>query len=163
MSKTETAAPAKPAAAAARFSPLMEADFSTSTEFVMPVVAVSPPVGTPLEHLLRPEYWAHVRGRFAQFSAGALIRAMPKDAAWWAELLVVQAGQGYARVKLLRDVELDPAAAAPLVPPGYDIQPLPNGKYRAIRLKGGIVLSDKCQTFEAALGVVRDDIKVLAA
>lgn len=163
MSKTETAAGPTPAAAAKRFSPLMEGDFHTSTEFVMPVVAVTPPVGTPLEHLLKPEYWSHVRGRFAQFAAGAIVRAMPKDHAWWAELLVTQAGQGFARVTLLRDVKLDPAAAAPLVPPGYDIHPLPSGKYRAVRLQGGVVLSDKCQTFEDALKVVRDDIRVLAA
>lgn len=155
------AKPAAPAKPDTRFVPASESCFFTSTEFVYPTVAVKPPVGTPMEHLLRPDYWANVRGRFKEFSAGTIVRAMPVDNAWWAELLVEQAGQGYARVKLLRHVELDAAARAPLVPPGYDIHPVGTGKYRAVRLDGGVVLKDTCTTVEEALKVVRDDIAVL--
>lgn len=155
----KTEAPAKPD----RFTPLSESEFYTSVEFVMPQTAARPPVGTKLEHILKPEWWANIRGKYQQFTAGAIVQVYPKDGAWWAEVLVEQAGQGFARVKLLRHVELDPAAAVALVPDGYDIHPLPSGSYRAMRIKGGVILSDRCRTFEDALTEVRQDMRMLAA
>ena len=68
--------------------------------------AVTPAEGTTLAHLQTPEYWAHVAQKFQPHTR---IEAIAEDNAWFAELLVISTGPGWAKVKLLRHVVLDEA------------------------------------------------------
>ncbi len=178
MSETETQAKPKeakalplqaPPAAAARkrVRPLQENDFGREAYITMPTTSATPDAGVQLADVLEPDYWANVRGRYAEFGPGARVLVMPKDRAWWAELLVVDVGAGFARVVVIKHIELDPAAAVPLVPPGYDINPLANGKYRAVRLarygQPAVILNTACRSFEDALREVREDLMKLRA
>ena len=61
-------------------------------------------IGTTMEDLERPEYWAHVAGKLKPLDT---IDVFPEDSAWFAELLVISTGTGFAKVKLLRHVSLE--------------------------------------------------------
>ena len=53
---------------------------------------VVPDAGTPKDNLLRPEFWGNVSQKF---KPGDTIIAYPRDGAWYAELLVWDAGQNW--------------------------------------------------------------------
>jgi len=56
---------------------------------------VVPPAGTPIENLLKREFWANVSQKFRRNDT---IIACPRDGAWSAELVVWDAGQNWANV-----------------------------------------------------------------
>lgn len=149
-------APAKPE----RFIAASESRFATSVEFTFPMVSYIPEAGTPLEHVLRPEYWASIR----QLKAGCRVWVFAEDEAYYAELLVRKVGQGFAKMQLLRSGELDAASADPALTDGYDIQYRgPVVKHRVVRLKDGHVLKQGLDTFEDASAWLRDHKRMLAA
>lgn len=68
-----------------------------------------------LDDALNPEYWANVAATLRQHDT---IRIIPEDGSYFAELLVLDAARGYAKVKILRHVLLDEPvgdAEAPLI------------------------------------------------
>lgn len=151
---------AKPAKADERFIQASESRFSTSAEFTFPLTSYIPVAGTPLHHLLRPEYWAGVK----QLKAGCRIWVVPEDEAWFAELLVRKAGQGYAKVQILRTGELDSVAVGAEPADGFEIQFRgPLIKHRIVRVLDGHVLKDKLESYEDATLWLREHRKMLAA
>lgn len=68
--------------------------------------AASLPGDHTLEDAQKPEYWAHSAARLRQSD---MIRLIPEDGSYFAELVVVAVGKGYAKVKLLRAVDLHEA------------------------------------------------------
>lgn len=58
---------------------------------------VVPPAGTPLEDLLRPEFFSNVSQKL---KAGDTVLALPRDASWYAELIVWDAGRNWAQVSV---------------------------------------------------------------
>lgn len=60
-------------------------------------------IGTLPEDLLNPAYWAHVAREFRVLDR---IEAHAEEGSWYAELLVQDCGQNYAKVAMLRKVEL---------------------------------------------------------
>lgn len=54
-----------------------------------------PPAGTPPANILRPDFWANVSGRMKM---GDTIIVMPRDGAFYAQLIVWDAGQNWANV-----------------------------------------------------------------
>lgn len=70
--------------------------------------AASLPADHTLEDAQKPDYWAHSAARLRQ---GDLIRLIPEDGSYFAELIVTATGKGYARVKLLRSIDLHEAVA----------------------------------------------------
>lgn len=54
-----------------------------------------PPIGTPTENLLRPDFWANVSGKMR---SGDKIIVFPRDGAYYGELIVWDAGQNWANV-----------------------------------------------------------------
>lgn len=68
------------------------------------IKVVVPPAGTPYEDLLRPEFWTHI-GHL--FQPGYRIEVYPEDSAYYAELLVLNAGPRFAQVVELRHVPLN--------------------------------------------------------
>lgn len=63
--------------------------------------------GVEPEDLFAPEFWAHVAGNL---KPGDRIEVMPDSREWYAELMVMDAGKLYARVKPMRLVMFTEAA-----------------------------------------------------
>lgn len=155
-SKKPDAAPEKPV----RFIPAKESLFATSVDFTFPMCSYIPEAGTPLEHLMRPEYWANIK----QLKAGVRIWVFAEDESYWAELLVRRVGQGYAKVQELRSGELDARGEDPKLTDGYEIQF--RGavtKHRIVRNKDGQVLKQGLDSHEDAVAWLRDHKRMLAA
>lgn len=143
-----------------RFIPASEARFSTSVDFTFPMVSYTPVAGTPLKHLLRPEYWASLK----KLHAGCRVWIYPEDESYWAELLVRKVGQGYAKMQLLRSGDLDQPTVDPAVTDGYDIEFRgPIVKHRIVRKKDGHVVKQNLDTFEEAMAYLRDYKRMLSA
>ena len=154
--KSDDTAKPKPAAP---FVPAKEDRFATSAEFTFPLVSYIPAAGTPLEHLLRPEYWAGIK----KLKTGCRIWVQSEDDVYWAELLVRKVGQGYAKVQLLRDGVLDmPVIDA--VDSGYEIEY--RGaivKHRVVRKSDGHCLKQGMDSFEEASRWLLEHKRMLAA
>jgi hypothetical protein len=152
----------KPAAAESkpeRFVPASESRFDTSVEFRFPHASYVPEAGTPLEHVLRPEYWANIK----KLHAGCRVFVYAEDEAWCAELIVRKVGQGYAKVQVLHKHVLEQPTADPKLLDGYDIQYRgPIVKHRIVRLKDGNVLKQSLDSFEEAQAWLRDYKRMLA-
>jgi hypothetical protein len=81
---------------------------------------VTPEHGTPVEALLDPAYWAHVS---AKLRRGDIITALAEDDSYFAELLVLNVGKLFAKVVLIRRVEITAAQIFNAeVPKGFDIK-----------------------------------------
>lgn len=61
--------------------------------------AVVIPAGIGLEEALKEEYWAHVAPKLRQHD---IIRIIPEEGTYFAEALVLSAGRGFAKLRLLR-------------------------------------------------------------
>lgn len=84
------------------------------------IFRVTPEIGTPPAALLDPHYWAHVS---AKLSVGNIIEVMAEDGSYFAELLVRDVGNLYAKVAFKspvtvfsKDEDVQPA------PAGYDVR-----------------------------------------
>jgi hypothetical protein len=64
---------------------------------------ITPEVGVPLEAMLSPKYWAHIS---AKFTIGDIIEVYPPDGAYYGELLVQDRGHLFAKVAVIRYVDL---------------------------------------------------------
>jgi hypothetical protein len=101
---------------------------------------VVPDAGTPLEHIIDPRFFGNVSQRF---KPGDTILAFPRDGAWYAELLVWDAGQNWANVSLKGRLERPDFASAPGVLSDFEVRRDPIEGYQAVRkstgakLKGG--------------------------
>ena len=162
--------PAQPEAAAPalaekkeRFVAASESRFATSVEFSFPLTSYIPESGTPLAHVLRPAYWASIP--HTKLKAGCRIWVYPEDETWWAELLVRKVGQGYAKVQLLRQGELEALSPAdPELAKDYDIEF--RGaviKHRVVRKKDGVVVKQGLDSEAEAQAWLRDHRRMLAA
>lgn len=56
------------------------------------------------EEFLKPEFWAHVAARFKTFDH---IYLQTEDSTFWAELLILSKGTGWAKVKVLNFIEVE--------------------------------------------------------
>ena len=88
-------------------APRLTMDRFKEAEHTRCVYAMTPAINTTVEHLLKPEYWSLVAARL---HPTARIEVISEDNAWFAELLVISNGSGWAKVKLLRYVPLDDSA-----------------------------------------------------
>jgi len=104
--------------------------------------------GTPFEDLLKPEYWAHVAQKLRPHT---LIKVVPEDGSYWAELLVLSCDRLWAKVFVLRHhdltavVEDSEATASRLAE--FDIQwKGPVKKHVVIRKSDSTAVADGIQT-----------------
>lgn len=93
------------------------------------VFRVTPEVETPLSAILDPAYWAHVS---AKMRPGDLLQVMPEDLSYFAELIVRDAGNLYAKVAVLHHVVFNKAEEVK-TPEGYEI------RWRGPKCKFGVV------------------------
>lgn len=73
--------------------------------------------GTVIEDVLKPEFLAHVAAKFRMYDE---VTVVTDDGAFWARLLVMQAGSTWVRTRLLESIDLKgeatPVAADPMNP-----------------------------------------------
>ena len=72
-------------------------------EFKRMVHRATPPSGTTLEDVCKPEFWTNVAGRLKHCDH---IEVLPEDMAWHATLIVIGKGQLHANVAVLNHVSL---------------------------------------------------------
>lgn len=80
-------------------------------EFDRSIFSVSPEQGITLDDMKRPEFWSHVS---AKMKPGDRIEVISEDNEWFAELIVISSSRQWAKVSVLRFVELaqDPSLSA---------------------------------------------------
>ncbi len=101
-----------------------------------------PEHGTPFEALLAPGYWAHCSAKLAP---GARIEVYAEDDSYFAELIVRDAGRRYAKVAVLRHINLDSVEVleAETANGGYEV------KFQGPHLKWCVIrLSDRSRIVE---------------
>lgn len=133
-------------------------------EHVRAIHIVSPPQGTTLEDLLKPEAWAHVAH---DLTAGSRVEVVPESGEWFAEFYVVEAKRQWAKVVLLRKVDLTAAPAHGEATPAdaedfYAKWSGPISKFRVHRKKDKEVIRADFATAEDANLWIADHKKSLA-
>jgi hypothetical protein len=98
--------------------------------------AVVLPDGVSFDDALDPGFWAHLGDKLRQHDT---IRVIPEDGTYFAELLVIAAGRGFAKVKTLRHVGLtDDEISETEVPEGIVVKWRgPHAKWCIERVIGG--------------------------
>lgn len=123
---------------------------------------VTPEHGTPVEALLDPGFWAHVS---AKMKPRDRIEVDAEDGSYFVELRVEDAGRLYAKVVVLRRVDLLPAdAVATAETAEYKIMWAgPHAKWRIIRTKDKGLVKDGIETRQAAELYLTSHAKAMAA
>lgn len=80
---------------------------------------VVPEHSTPFEALLDSKYWAHVS---AKFKPRDRIEVDAEDGSYFAELVVIDAGRLFAKVALLRKIELKAEEVGSDVSPDFEVK-----------------------------------------
>lgn len=95
--------------------------------------------GTPRERLLDSDFWSVVSGDFLPFDT---IACVDEGRTYYAELLVLEAGRGYAHLEELLYKALPPLIVANKdVPPNHEIVHLgPEELYAVRRISDGVLL-----------------------
>lgn len=131
-----------------------------SAEFTRHIWVVTPEHGTAFEDVLKPEYWSHVSAKMRPTDR---IEVNAEDGSYFAELIIIAAGRQWAKVSVLRKVDLERATEG-----NGDAQfevkwGGPHHKYRVIRLSDGHVIKDSFPDKEEANKYIAQHIKTLAA
>ena len=122
------------------------------------------PVSCPVEDALAPEFWAHVSQHLRPFDR---LELMAEDRTYVADLIVISAGRGYAKVKLLAMHELAENAEALDAEEAADVDMIvkwggPAGKWMVIRQKDKMKMRDGLATREDAQMFVMNYRRVTA-
>jgi hypothetical protein len=131
-------------------------------EQVRNIWALTVPVDTTIKDLLDPGYWAHLA---RQLQPGDRIEVEPDNGAYFAELRVLDAGNQYAKVMVLREVKLDvvePSASVSV--PGHTVEwSGRHTKWRVVRDADRKTLKDGLPTKADGYGWLANYSKALAA
>lgn len=130
------------------------------TEFARQSHHVVPEEGTKFDDILREEYWAAVA---VGFKPGDLIEIHAEDGSFFAELYVRACGRNWAKMALLRKVELEPIEAAVASPEFEAAWKGPHRKFAVIRLSDSAIIRDGFETREQAGEYIKSHTKALAA
>lgn len=128
-------------------------------EYVRREFVISPPAGTTLEDIQRPDYWAHIA---AQLRPWDFIEVRPEDEAFMARLMVRAAERTWARVMVLDVYPLNeethegPVDDAFVVGWGGPVQ-----RWRAVRKSDNTVVVKNQATKSDAEAALADYVKAL--
>jgi hypothetical protein len=118
-----------------------------------------PREGTPLENALRPEFWAHVARRL---KPGSTILVYPADGAWYAELIVWDAGQNWARVShKIQPLQRPAFMPAPGVSDDFEVRYHPSKAWQVVRRATNQVLKENFPNAADARNWIVDHQKAL--
>ena len=131
-------------------------------EQVRNIWCLTVPVGTTVQDMLNPGYWAHLA---RQLQPGDRIEVEPDDGSYFAELRVLDSGNQYAKVMALREVKLEaiePSASVSV--PGHTVEwSGRHTKWRVIRESDRKVLKDGLASKADGYGWLSSYAKALAA
>lgn len=125
---------------------LIESQF-TSAEFSRNLWTVTPEPGTAFETVLKPEYWAHVAKKLRR---GDRIEVLSEDNSYFAELIVLSAAPLWAKVAVLRNVELATAPKAEASQDDFEIKHRGKMKWSVLRKSDKAILKEGLDTREQA-------------
>jgi hypothetical protein len=131
-------------------------------EYSRQVYFVVPETGTPFADVLKPEYWTHVAGKLKSLDR---IEVFPEEGTYFAELLVVYAGNNTVRVRELSCVEFGESESQE-EKSDYEIKwSGPIARWRITRKSDNVVLvdGDEVATRPLAEDWLRNYLKALAA
>ena len=94
------------------------------------IFRVTPEMGTAPDALLDPHYWAHVS---TKLSIGNIIEVMAEDGSYFAELLVRDVGNLFAKVAFKNPVTIFSNDEDLVTPVGYEV------KWRGPKARFGVV------------------------
>jgi hypothetical protein len=113
-----------------------------------------------LDDIQRPDFWVHVASKLRRMD---VIEVIPESEGWFAELLVLSTGTGFAKVKLIREVQIE-EQIAPNIGLSTDVMwGGPAAKWRVIRLADGAVLSENHESKGSAIRWQVNHERALAA
>lgn len=120
--------------------------------------------GTPFEDLLKPDYWAHVAQKLRPHT---LIKVIPEDGSYWAELLVLSCDRLWAKVFVLRHMDLtevaeDPAALASRMSEFDILWKGPVKKHVVVRKSDSTIVAEEIQTKGEAKIWLEGHLKTIA-
>lgn len=141
-----------------------------NAEFERAIYTATPEHGTKFEDMLVPKYWANVAHKF---KPGDRVEITAENGEWFAELMVAAAARLWAKMAVLRYVELVDAAAPAHGPEAtpeeadpandYDIKWAGNtAKWRIVRKADKEPLHQGFQTKEQAQSWLADYLKAVA-
>jgi hypothetical protein len=122
-----------------------------------------PEPDTPLEAVLEPKYWAHCSAKLAPENT---IIVIPEGAPWRAELMVLDAGRGFAKVVVLSFVEIEAHEVTGDQPTAdeYDVRWAgPHAKWRVIRKSDKRVMIEERPTKQDGYLWIASHRKAMAA
>lgn len=123
---------------------------------------VTVPEGTAKEALTNETFWANNARLMNVYDK---IEVIPMDGAWFAELLVLDKSDHWARLHILRLVDLETVVASEEIPPGYSIK-WKGPKVRWVVLRdadGRPMTAKKLQTKAEAIEWLQDHVRSMAA
>lgn len=129
-------------------------------EFAANTWRLRPFAETDIEDVLRSEYWAHVA---TKLQAGELIQVLPEDRAYFAELIVLDCGRTWAKVMLLRKVDLVAVKRQEIKVDGFTVTWRGPRKYSVVRATDKQVMSEDHATKESALAWLDQHQKTVTA
>lgn len=123
-----------------------------NAEYFRTRYAAAADAGTTREDLERPDFWSHVARTLKRQD---IIEVIPEDESYFAELLVLNTGVGFAKVKVIRFIELEAVEESE---DGLVIVKWrgPARKFSAVRKSDGTVLRDEFINREDAAAFARD-------
>ncbi len=120
---------------------------------------VTPEIGTNVEDMLNPEYWAHVAGRMKPLDN---IEVYAEDGSFFARLIVLSCNRVQANVQLLFAHKLGGDEAVDVTKSVDDSNSLeygwggPVGKHRVVRKSDKQIIKDGFTSKQEALDYIRD-------
>lgn len=119
------------------------ADRIKQAEFVRNIWAVTPEINTKFEDLKKPSYWAHVA---AKLHPSDRIEVVSEDSTYFAELYVVSCGRNWAKVSVLRFIELEEDQADMTQSETHKVEWVGgSAKARVVRLEDNAVIKEGFQ------------------
>lgn len=120
------------------------------------------PEGTTIEDIKEPSYWAHVSNRVKQMDR---IEIFCEDAAWWAEVLVVESLRAAAKVAVLNHLVLSKEEISVIeADPEYEVAYKgPVKKHCIIRLSDKVIVKEGIALKDDAIRELKGYLKALAA
>ena len=122
----------------------------------------NPEQGVSLEDVMQPSYWVHVTKKLHKTDR---IEVIPEDGSWYAELMVLSVEAIYAKVILLKYLNLAEEAAKISAPAQEYFVKYGNNtsKHRIIRKSDNKVLKEGFNTAAEATQYLDDHLKQVAA
>lgn len=109
---------------------------------------VTAEIGTTIEQVMKPEFWANTAGKFNLFDH---VEVRCEDGSWVADFLVLGAGRNWARLHLKAEYKLSTSEAALTVTPKHTVKFRgPHLKWSVIRVSDGQPVMDKLENEAAA-------------